>query len=162
MFSFGSIFLSAQLWFVIISECLYLALLCFCCTTLRDVILAERCFANVMSTTCILKHAVVCWVTAMAADTWVPLEKRTHTGASAYPRRRKPHRNLSHICVSMDALVKMHQAAGLCFSSARAFLDRFGWPLPVCVGPLKMPELLNMWSPWYQQTRQCGGAVRPD
>jgi hypothetical protein len=64
MFSYESISLSARLWFVIISECLYLAPLCFCCTTLRDVILAERCSASVISTTCILQHAVVCWVTA--------------------------------------------------------------------------------------------------
>ena len=26
--------------------------------------LVERCFTSVMSTTCILQHAVVCWVTA--------------------------------------------------------------------------------------------------
>jgi hypothetical protein len=64
MFSYGSISLSAQLWFVIISECLYLAPLCFYCTTLRDVILAERSSASVISTTCILQHAVVCWVAA--------------------------------------------------------------------------------------------------
>jgi hypothetical protein len=52
MFSYESISLSTRLWFVIISECLYLALL------------VERCSASVMSTTCILQHAVVCWVTA--------------------------------------------------------------------------------------------------
>jgi hypothetical protein len=37
---------------------------CFCCTTLRDVIIVEGCSASVISTTCILQHAVVCWVTA--------------------------------------------------------------------------------------------------
>jgi hypothetical protein len=36
---------------------------CFCCTTLRDVILVEGCSASVISITCILQHAVVCWVT---------------------------------------------------------------------------------------------------
>jgi hypothetical protein len=43
---------------------LYLGLQCFCCTTLMDVIFVEACFASVISTTCILQHAVVCWVTA--------------------------------------------------------------------------------------------------
>ena len=38
---------------------------CFCCTTLRDVIFAERCSVSVMSTTCVLKHAVVRGVTAV-------------------------------------------------------------------------------------------------
>ena len=38
--------------------------ICFCCTTLRDIIRAKRCFTCVISTTCILHHAVVCWVTA--------------------------------------------------------------------------------------------------
>ena len=38
--------------------------ICFCCTTLVDVILMKRCFVSVMSTTCALQHAVVCWVTA--------------------------------------------------------------------------------------------------
>jgi hypothetical protein len=37
---------------------------CFCCTILRDVIFVEACSASVISTTCILQHAVVCWVTA--------------------------------------------------------------------------------------------------
>jgi hypothetical protein len=37
---------------------------CFCCTTLRDLILVEGCSASVISTTCILQHALVCWVTA--------------------------------------------------------------------------------------------------
>jgi hypothetical protein len=36
----------------------------FCCTTLRDVILVEWSFISVISTTCVLQHAVVCWVTA--------------------------------------------------------------------------------------------------
>jgi hypothetical protein len=35
------------------------------CTTLRDVIQVERCFIGVMSMTCILHHAVVCWITAI-------------------------------------------------------------------------------------------------
>ena len=35
----------------------------FCCTTLRDVIFAEWYFVNVISTTGILQHAVVCRVT---------------------------------------------------------------------------------------------------
>jgi hypothetical protein len=43
---------------------LYLDPQCFCCTTLRDVILVEGCFTSVISTTCILQHAVVCCVTA--------------------------------------------------------------------------------------------------
>jgi hypothetical protein len=43
---------------------LYLDPQCFYCTTLRDVILVEGCSASVISTTCILQHAVVCWVTA--------------------------------------------------------------------------------------------------
>jgi hypothetical protein len=43
---------------------LYLGLQCFCCTILRDAIFVEACSASVISTTCILQHAVVCWVTA--------------------------------------------------------------------------------------------------
>jgi hypothetical protein len=43
---------------------LYLDPQCFCCTTLRDVILVEGCSTSIISTTCILQHAVVCWVTA--------------------------------------------------------------------------------------------------
>ena len=39
--------------------------LCFCCTTLRDVIFADWYFAHVMSTTGILQHAVVCRVTTV-------------------------------------------------------------------------------------------------
>ena len=39
---------------------------CFCCTTLRDVIFAEWCSVSVMSTTCVLQHAVVRGVTAFA------------------------------------------------------------------------------------------------
>ena len=35
----------------------------FCCTTLRDVIFAEWYSVNVISTTGILQHAVVCRVT---------------------------------------------------------------------------------------------------
>ena len=38
--------------------------ICFYCTTLRDVIRVKRCFICVISMTCILHHAVVCWVTA--------------------------------------------------------------------------------------------------
>ena len=38
---------------------------CFCCTTLRDVIFAERCSVSVMSTTCVLQHVVVRGVTAV-------------------------------------------------------------------------------------------------
>ena len=38
---------------------------CFCCTTPRDVIFAERCSVSVMSTTCVLQHAVVHGVTAV-------------------------------------------------------------------------------------------------
>jgi hypothetical protein len=38
--------------------------ICFCSTTLRDVILVEPYFIGVMSTTCVLQHAVVCWDTA--------------------------------------------------------------------------------------------------
>ena len=37
----------------------------FCCTTLRDVIFAEWYFVNVISTTGILQHAVVCRVTTV-------------------------------------------------------------------------------------------------
>ena len=37
----------------------------FCCTTLRDVIFAEWYFVNVISTSGILKHAVVCRVTTI-------------------------------------------------------------------------------------------------
>ena len=37
----------------------------FCCTTLRDVIFADWYFANVISTTGILQHAVVCRVTTV-------------------------------------------------------------------------------------------------
>jgi hypothetical protein len=36
----------------------------FCCTTLRDVIFVELSSISVISTTCVLQHAVVCWVTA--------------------------------------------------------------------------------------------------
>jgi hypothetical protein len=43
----------------------YQGLNLLCCTTLRDVILVEGCSASVMSMTCILQHAVVCWVTAV-------------------------------------------------------------------------------------------------
>jgi hypothetical protein len=43
---------------------MYLGLQCFCCTILRDVIFVEACSASVISMTCILQHAVVCWVTA--------------------------------------------------------------------------------------------------
>jgi hypothetical protein len=43
---------------------LYLGPQCFCCTILRDVIFVEACSASVISTTCILQHAMVCWVTA--------------------------------------------------------------------------------------------------
>jgi hypothetical protein len=45
---------------------LYLGLQCFFCTILRDVIFVEACSASVISTTYILQHAVVCWVTAEA------------------------------------------------------------------------------------------------
>ena len=38
--------------------------ICFCCAILRDVIIVERCSMNIMSTTCVLQNAVVCWVTA--------------------------------------------------------------------------------------------------
>jgi hypothetical protein len=48
---------------------LYLGPQCFCCTILRDVIFVEACSASVMSTTCILQHAVVCWVTAAGRPT---------------------------------------------------------------------------------------------
>jgi hypothetical protein len=48
---------------------LYLDPQCFCCTTLRDVILVEGCSASVISMTCILQHAVVCWVTASDTTT---------------------------------------------------------------------------------------------
>jgi hypothetical protein len=44
-------------------KCLNKRPLCFCCTTLRDVIFVKWYFTSVMSTTCILQHAVVCWVT---------------------------------------------------------------------------------------------------
>jgi hypothetical protein len=87
MFSFGSISSSARLWFVLISECLYLAPQCFYCTTLRDVILAERCSASVMSRTCILQHAVVCWVTAAGIRAnaltlgWKPIKWVEHVGS---------------------------------------------------------------------------------
>jgi hypothetical protein len=37
----------------------------FSCTTLRDVILADWYFANVISTTGIVQHAVLCRVTTM-------------------------------------------------------------------------------------------------
>jgi hypothetical protein len=43
---------------------LYLGPQYFCCTILRDVIFVEGCSASIISTTCILQHAVVCWVTA--------------------------------------------------------------------------------------------------
>ena len=39
--------------------------ICFCCAILRDVIIVERCFMNIISTTCVLQNAVVCWVTAI-------------------------------------------------------------------------------------------------
>jgi hypothetical protein len=48
---------------------LYLGLHCFCCTILRDVMFVEACSASVISTTCILQHAVVCWVTACLNST---------------------------------------------------------------------------------------------
>jgi hypothetical protein len=83
MFSYESISLSTRLWFVIISKCVYLAPLCFCCTTLRDVILAEQCSASVMSMTCILQHAVVCWVTAQPKTT-TP-KKPSSVGTPDYP-----------------------------------------------------------------------------
>ena len=43
----------------------------FCCTTLRDVIFAEWYFANVISTTGILQHAVVCRVTTFFLSLFV-------------------------------------------------------------------------------------------
>jgi hypothetical protein len=58
-------FVIITLWFVIkCGSVLYLGLQCFCCTILRDAIFVEACSASVISTTCILQHAVVCWVTA--------------------------------------------------------------------------------------------------
>jgi hypothetical protein len=59
---------------------LYLGPQCFCCTILRDVIFVEACSASVISTTCILQYAVVCWVTAAGIRAnaltlrWKPIE----------------------------------------------------------------------------------------
>jgi hypothetical protein len=64
MFSCEGIYFSARLWFVIKLSSLYLDPQYLCCTILRDVILMEGCSASVISTTCILQHAVVCRVTA--------------------------------------------------------------------------------------------------
>ena len=38
--------------------------ICFCCAILRYVIIVEQCSINIISTTCVLQNAVVCWVTA--------------------------------------------------------------------------------------------------
>jgi hypothetical protein len=47
---------------------LYLGPQCFCCIILRDVIFVEACSTSVISMTCILQHAVVCWVTAQPSQ----------------------------------------------------------------------------------------------
>jgi hypothetical protein len=99
MFSYGSISLSARLWFVIISECLYLAPLCFCCTTLRDVILAERCSASVMSTTCILQHE------------W-------YAGSPHVPHPMGPSPSASPLVACWSGATRAHN---------RSCLDKFGW-----------------------------------
>jgi hypothetical protein len=60
----GSILLSSRFGCNNMKFSLYLGPQCFCCTILRDVIFVEDCSASVISTTCILQHVVVCWVTA--------------------------------------------------------------------------------------------------
>jgi hypothetical protein len=47
------------------NKSLYVDPQCFYCTTLRDVIFVEWSFISVISTTCVLQHAVVCGVTTV-------------------------------------------------------------------------------------------------
>jgi hypothetical protein len=65
---------------------LYLGPQCFCSTILRDVIFMEACSTSIISTTCILQHAVVCWVTAHIVY-FIQLN-RTSASILWSPRRR--------------------------------------------------------------------------
>jgi hypothetical protein len=64
-----------QLWLVIFSA--WIKTLCFCCTTLRDVIFVKWYFMSVMSMTCIPQHAVVCWVTTPSSTSSCSSSSRT-------------------------------------------------------------------------------------
>jgi hypothetical protein len=63
----------------------------FCCTTLRDVIFAEWYFVNVISTTGILQHAVVCRVTTDEYDAHKVIIIVANTADQGFPQYQHPH-----------------------------------------------------------------------
>jgi hypothetical protein len=87
---------------------LYLGPQCFCCTILRDVIFVEACSASVISTTCILQHAVVCWVTTLS-PLWIEMgHSRMYSLGPSLPRectRRAPLMVCWQLAVSISCLL---------------------------------------------------------
>jgi hypothetical protein len=95
---------------------LYLGPQCFCCTILRDVIFVEAWSASVMSTTCILQHAVVCWVTAIDPRSRLP-EKQDYwtVGLASYKKSGQevtihtPHFFNGHPPLRLDSITTPSQ-----------------------------------------------------